>query len=358
MTCSSSAAASTDAASRVTPSAAATRFSSAEMNDLASGTSSGSTKLIHGGLRYLEHYEFRLVREALMEREVLWKMRAAHHLADAFRAALRQGTAAGLAAAPRPVPLRPYRRAQAAAGDARRSIMVSDPAGKPLKPLFNKAFEYSDGWVDDARLVVLNARDAADRGADHPHPHQGGRAGAARALGRRPSIEDSRARPKMVQARLIVNAAGPWVDHVLRGTLGQNDVHNVRLVARAATSSSEELRQIRAPISSRTPTAASSSPSPTRRISPSSAPPTRISPAIRPGCAISAPNEIDYLCAAASEYFAAPVRRADIVWSYSGVRPLYDDGASQGAGGDARLRAEGGRTARARRRSSMFSVER
>ena len=97
----------------------------AEMGDLASGTSSGSTKLIHGGLRYLEHYEFRLVREALMEREVLLAHRAAHHLAAALRAAAPQGAAAGLADPARPVPLRPSRRPQAAAGDAGRSTCAA-----------------------------------------------------------------------------------------------------------------------------------------------------------------------------------------------------------------------------------------
>ena len=97
----------------------------AEMNDLASGTSSAATKLIHGGLRYLEHYEFRLVREALAEREVLWASGAAHHLAAAVRAAAPQGAAAGLAPAARPVRLRPPRRAQAAAGDARRSTCAA-----------------------------------------------------------------------------------------------------------------------------------------------------------------------------------------------------------------------------------------
>src|SRR3954449_5307891 len=136
----------------------------AEVQDLASGTSSGSTKLIHGGLRYLEHYEFRLVRESLMEREVLWRM-APHIIwpmrfvlphAEGLRPAwlLRLGLflydhigGRKLWPAPRTVNRRPA------------------PAGKPLKPLFTKAFEYSDCCVNDARLVALNARDAADRGA-------------------------------------------------------------------------------------------------------------------------------------------------------------------------------------------------
>ena len=136
-----------------------------EMNDLASGTSSWSTKLVHGGLRYLEYYEFRLVREALIEREVLW--RAAPHIIEPLRFVL-----------PHHAGLRPawllrlglflydhIGGRQAAAGDANARSRPR-PAGAPLKPgMFKRGFEYSDCRVDDARLVVLNARDAADQGA-------------------------------------------------------------------------------------------------------------------------------------------------------------------------------------------------
>ena len=136
----------------------------AEMNDLASGTSSTSTKLIHGGLRYLEHYEFRLVREALTEREVLWAM--APHIIWPMRFIL-----------PHHKGMRPawllrlglflydHIGGRKALPPTRRLDLTRDPAGKALKPDFTMAFEYSDCWVNDARLVVLNARDAADRGA-------------------------------------------------------------------------------------------------------------------------------------------------------------------------------------------------
>ncbi len=136
----------------------------AEMNDLASGTSSWSTKLNHGGLRYLEHYEFRLVREALMEREVLWH--AAPHIIWPMRFVL-----------PHHKGLRPawllrlglflydHIGGRKELPATRTLDMTRDPAGKPLKPLFSKAFEYSDCWVQRRRLVVLNARDAPDRGA-------------------------------------------------------------------------------------------------------------------------------------------------------------------------------------------------
>src|SRR5687767_12248820 len=136
----------------------------AEMNDLASGTSSAATKLIHGGLRYLEHYEFRLVREALEEREVLWAM--APHIIWPLRLVL-----------PHHEGLRPawflrlglfvydYLGGRKLLPSTKTLDMRSDEAAKPLKPIYSTAFEFSDCWVNDARLVVLNARDAADRGA-------------------------------------------------------------------------------------------------------------------------------------------------------------------------------------------------
>jgi glycerol-3-phosphate dehydrogenase len=138
----------------------------AEMNDLGSGTSSWSTKLIHGGLRYLEHYEFRLVREALIEREVLLKM--APHIIWPMRFVL------------------PHHKGMRPAWLLRLGLFLYDHLGGrkilpgdqgsgseettrpdgPLKDQFTKAFEYSDCWVNDARLVVLNAMDAKARGAD------------------------------------------------------------------------------------------------------------------------------------------------------------------------------------------------
>ena len=138
----------------------------AEMNDFASGTSSGATKLIHGGLRYLEHYEFRLVREALMEREVLWAM--APHIIWPMRFVLpfHKGGIRPAWLIRLGLFLYDHLGGRKLLPATKSLDMRRDPAGKPLKPLFTKAFEYSDGWVDDARLVVLNARDAADRGAD------------------------------------------------------------------------------------------------------------------------------------------------------------------------------------------------
>jgi len=137
----------------------------AEMNDFASGTSSGATKLIHGGLRYLEHYEFRLVRESLMEREVLWAM--APHIIWPMRFVLpyHKGGIRPAWLIRLGLFLYDHLGGRKLLPPTATLDMKTDPAGKPLKALFTKAFEYSDGWVDDARMVVLNARDAADRGA-------------------------------------------------------------------------------------------------------------------------------------------------------------------------------------------------
>ncbi|AZO47255.1 MAG: glycerol-3-phosphate dehydrogenase [Mesorhizobium sp.] len=313
----------------------------AEMSDLASGTSSGSTKLIHGGLRYLEFYEFRLVREALMEREVLWKN--APHIIWPMRFVLPY--AKGL----RPawlirlgLFLYDHIGGRKLLPATKTLDMGTDPAGKPLKPLFRKAFEYSDGWVNDARLVALNARDAADRGAiirTRTKVVGARREGDLWAI----RLEELRTGDtEEVKARLLVNAAGPWVDHVLSATVGQNDVHNVRLVQgshiviakkfddpRAYFFQNKDGRIIFAIPYEEEFTLIGT----TDRDYPGDPHDVKISD-----------TEIDYLCAAASEYFAQPVKRSDIVWTYSAVRPLYDDGASraQEATRDYVLKTDGG----------------
>ncbi|MBP0437072.1 glycerol-3-phosphate dehydrogenase [Tianweitania sediminis] len=298
----------------------------AEMKDLASGTSSWSTKLIHGGLRYLEHYEFRLVREALKEREVLWRnaphiiwpMRFVLPYAQGLRAAwlIRLGlflydNIGGRKLLP-----------------ATRTLdMRSDPAGLPLKPLFTRAFEYSDCWVDDARLVALNARDAADRGAEiltRTKLVQARRSGDHWRATLENTLSGER---REVTARLIVNAAGPWVDHVLAEALEAHEKRHVRLVQgshivvrrksddpRAYFFQNRDNRIIFAIPYERDFTLIGTTDRDYRG---------------EPGAAAITAEETDYLCAAASEYFREPVRREDIVWTYSGVRPLFDDGASK-----------------------------
>ena len=201
----------------------------AERDDLASATSSASTKLIHGGLRYLEYYEFRLVREALMEREVLWGI--APHIIWPLRFVL-----------PHHAGIRPawLLRTGLFLYDhigGRKHLpptttldLRTDPAGAPLKPGFVKGFEYSDCWVEDSRLVVLNARDAANRGAEiltrtavtaATREH-----GAWTLTLQGGPLQDTR----QIRARALINAAGPWVANVQSGVMRANTQARVRLV--------------------------------------------------------------------------------------------------------------------------------
>lgn len=298
----------------------------AEMNDLASGTSSWSTKLIHGGLRYLEHYEFRLVREALMEREVLWAL--APHIIRPLRFVL-----------PHHEGLRPawFLRLGLFLYDhlgGRKQLpatatldMRTDPAGKPLKPLFSKAFEYSDCWVDDARLVALNARDAADRGAvirTRSKVTEAVRTDNGWRITVQNRLDDS---TSTVAARVLVNAAGPWVDRVLNETTGRNDARNVRLVQGSHIVVPKLFEHDRSYIFQNAD----------GRIIfaiPYEQDFTLIGTTDQdytgdPKDVAITPAEITYLCAAASEYFTTPITPDDVTWTYSGVRPLFDDGASK-----------------------------
>jgi len=313
----------------------------AEMGDLASGTSSLSTKLIHGGLRYLEFYEFRLVRESLMEREVLW--RNAPHIIWPMRFVLPWVEGVRPAWLIRlGLFLYDHMGGRKLLPPTRTLDMRTDPAGKPLKPLFSKAFEYSDGWVNDARLVVLNARDAADRGAVIRTRAEV--VGARRENGQWVvTIEDRRrGGTEEVRARLLVNAAGPWVDRLLTQALVETGVRNVRLVQGS---------HIVVPRKFEDPRAYFFQNRDGRIIFaiPYEEEFTLIGTTDRdydgdPRDAAISREETAYLCAAASEYFSEAVRPEDIVWSYSGVRPLYDDGASkaQEATRDYVLKSQGG----------------
>ncbi len=297
-----------------------------EAGDFGGGTSSASTKLVHGGLRYLEHYEFLLVRKALMEREVLWSI--APHIIWPMRFVLPHH--AGL----RPAWLLRLGLFLYDHIGGRRLLpptssvnLQHDEAGKPLKPEFRRAFEYSDCWVEDSRLVVLNALDAAERGASMRPRTKVVR--AQRGDGQwHVDMEDQLSGDRQtVTAGIVVNAAGPWVDLVLKQVFGHNDARNVRLVRGSHIVISRKFAHDKAYIFQNDD--------------------DRIIFAIpyerdytligttdaehgddmqRPE--ISA-QEIDYLCAMASEYFAEPVTRSDVVWTYSGVRPLFDDGASK-----------------------------
>ena len=325
----------------------------AEMNDFASGTSSGATKLIHGGLRYLEHYEFRLVRESLMEREVLWAM--APHIIWPLRFVLpyHRGGIRPAWLIRLGLLLYDHLGGRKLLPPTATLNMKTDPAGKPLKALFTKAFEYSDGWVDDARMVVLNARDAADRGATimpRTKVISARREGAIWAIETQDTVTGER---RTFQSRMLVNAAGPWVDHVLSDAFGKNQVHNVRLVQGSHIIVRKKFDDPRAYFFQ----------NPDNRIIfaiPYEQDFTLIGTTDRdykddPKDVKISDEETTYLCNAASEYFKEPVRREDIVWTYSAVRPLYDDGASkaQEATRDYVLKVEG---AEGRRRCSTSSA--
>lgn len=295
----------------------------AEMNDLASGTSSAATKLVHGGLRYLEHYEFRLVHEALAEREVLWA--EAPHIIKPLRFVLPHHKGlrpamvlrAGLA-------MYDYMGGRRLLPPTKTLDLTRDEAGKPLKPGYRLGFEYSDCWVDDARFVVLNARDAADKGAAI---HVRTRVTSARRDHGGWVVElDGEAGRQTIRARLVVNAAGPWVDDVITGAMGRNGAHNVRLVQGSHIVVHKLYDHDRCYFFQNSD----------GRIFfaiPYEDDFTLIGTTDRdyhgdPRNVAITDEETEYLLSAASEYFAKPVTREQIAWTYSGVRPLFDDGAS------------------------------
>lgn len=289
-----------------------------EAGDLAQGTSSASTKLVHGGLRYLEHYEFALVREALAEREALWRI--APHIIHPLRFVL-----------PHVSGLRPRwllrlglflydhiggRRLL----PATRSVRLDrHPAGAPLKPEFRHGFEYSDGWVDDARLVVLNAKDAAEHGAVIRTRTP---VTAARRSGGGWEIDTP---ARQFHARALVNAAGPAVLAV-EAIVGDKPDYGMRLV-RGSHIVVRKLFDHPYAYFFQLPDGRIFFAIPYERDF------TLIGTTDRdqaPGDPIRASDEeVAYLCEGASRYFAAAVTPADVVWSYSGVRPLIDDGSGR-----------------------------
>jgi glycerol-3-phosphate dehydrogenase len=298
-----------------------------EMGDLASGTSSRSTKLIHGGLRYLELFDFRLVRESLLEREVLWRI--APHIVRPMRFVL-----------PHRAGLRPAWMLRAGLFlydhlGSRQTLpgtrvldLASDAVGLPLiSGLFKRGFEYSDCWVDDARLVVLNARDAADRGAAI-------RVGACAISAVRDgthwrvTLRDAvSGRRETIAAHGLVNAAGPWVEEVLHKALPAAARGRVRLVEGAHIVVAKLFDHDRAYLFQR----------PDGRVVfaiPYEGKFTLIGTTDRdyvgdPAAASATADEIAYLCDTANAAFAASIGPSDVVWSYSGVRPLFDDGAGE-----------------------------
>ncbi|WP_368184708.1 glycerol-3-phosphate dehydrogenase [Aestuariibius sp. HNIBRBA575] len=321
------------------------RVGLAEMNDLASATSSASTKLFHGGLRYLEYFEVRLVREALIERENLlramphisWPMRFVlpYHKDMRFEGNTPTSKLLGV--------VMPWMKGRRPAWLIRMGLFMYDhlggrkilPAtstvdlrveaeGAPLNDRFEKAYEYSDCWVQDARLVVLNARDAEMRGADilvRTKVVSAERDGKEWAI----TLEDAQGQ-RVVRAKMLVNAAGPWVGDVIQQKVRINSQENVRLVRgshivtkrlfdhdKCYFFQGEDGRIIFAIPYEQDYTLIGT----TDQDHPDASQ--------RPECTI---EEQDYLCAFISNYVKNPVTRDDVVWTYSGVRPLYDDGAS------------------------------
>jgi glycerol-3-phosphate dehydrogenase len=292
-----------------------------EQNDLASGTSSASTKLIHGGLRYLEHGWLRLVREALIEREVMLRM--APHLIRPMRFVL---------------PSEPGRRpawmlrlglfvydhlgGRQILPPARALDLASDPLGAPLAARYQRGFEYSDCFADDARLVVLTAVDAAERGAVIRTRTRCIKAerGAVWRL-----VLETRGRRNLATARILVNATGPWLKLFASRVLGGPAAVSARLdkgshilVPRLFEHDHGYIVQTR-----------------DRRVvfalpferdftligttdQSFVGDPSEVKPTV---------DEIAYLCAVTNEHFRARVSPADVVWSFAGVRALYDDGS-------------------------------
>ena len=292
-----------------------------ERDDLARHTSSSSTKLIHGGLRYLEYYEFRLVREALIEREVL--LRSAPHIIRPMRFVL------------------PYDEGLRPAWMLRLGLFLYDSLGgrkklpgtktvnltkEPhvgvLEPRLTKGFEYSDCWVEDARLVVLNAMDARDKGAKILTHAEVGNIRTEDEL-YVADITRRNGRVEQVSAKAVVNSTGPWVDQILLGLKKEDNDASVRLVKgshivtkrlfegdHAYIFQNKDDRIIFAIPYEENYTLIGTTDVPYTHDEG----PVKISQ-----------DEIVYLCSAASEYLEYDISPEDVAWTYSGVRPLYDD---------------------------------
>lgn len=296
-----------------------------EQTDLAAGTSSASSKLIHGGLRYLEHYEFRLVRESLMERETLWRL--APHLIRPLRFVLPHHSGLRPAFILRlGLFLYDHLGGRKLLGKTKTLNLRKDAKGAPLQERFKKGFEYSDCWVDDARLVTLNALEAHERGASI-------------LVGYRflSAVREDQYWLITVQtpdggkiefhAKALVNAAGPWVEKALAQCIVTESFESrARLVkgshiivpkiyegTQCYTFQNKDKRVIFSIPYENDYTLIGT---------------TDVPFAGDPAQVAASDAEVSYLCAAASDYFHEPVKKDDVVSSYAGIRPLYDDGAA------------------------------
>lgn len=294
-----------------------------EKDDLAEGTSSRSGKLVHGGLRYLEYYEFRLVREALIEREVL--MRNAPHIIWPMRFVL---------------PHSPHDRpawlvrlglflydnlgGRKKLPGTRTLDLHRDPEGAAIKDIYHKGFEYSDCWVDDARLVILNAVDAAERGATvltRSPCVSARRDGQVWRITTRNTLTNEM---REFEAKLLINAAGPWVTDVVNRVAGSNSTRNVRLVKgshiivpkfwkgeNAYLVQNHDKRVIFINPYERDKALIGT---------------TDIAYEGRAEDVTADESEVQYLIDAVNRYFKEQLTREDVLTTFSGVRPLFDDG--------------------------------
>jgi glycerol-3-phosphate dehydrogenase len=317
----------------------------AEQGDLAGATSSASTKLFHGGLRYLEYFEFRLVREALIERETLlramphisWPMRFVLPLSPDMRFDSETPTSRLLSV------FMPWMKGRRPAWLIRLGLFLYDhmggrkilpgtkrvsltgtAEGAPLQDRFATAYEYSDCWVEDSRLVVLNARDAEARGARIMTRTRVASAARDGDLWRVTVERDGAS--EEITARALVNAGGPWVGDIIQNVTRQNTPERVRLVRGSHIVTRRLFDHDKCYFFQGTD----------GRIIfaiPYETDFTLIGTTDQehdgaPGTPVCTPEERDYLLGFASKYFKQSLSAEDVVWTYSGVRPLYDDGAS------------------------------
>jgi glycerol-3-phosphate dehydrogenase len=319
----------------------------AEMSDLASATSSSSTKLFHGGLRYLEYFEFRLVRESLIERETLlramphisWPMRFVLPYHEDMRFEGDTPTSKLLSV------VLPWMRGRRPAWLIRLGLFLYDtlggrkilpgtttldlssaPEGRALQDRFTTAYEYSDCWVEDSRLVVLNARDAEARGAQILTQ--------TRVVSARQedgiwavTLEDvSSGQTRTLRARMIVNAGGPWVGDVIHDVIHSRSKDSVRLVRGSHIVTQRLFDHDKCYFFQGTDGRIMFAiPYETDFTLIGTTDQEHNDPATPPVCT---PQEQAYMVDFVNAYLKDPISIDDIVWSYSGVRPLYDDGAS------------------------------
>ncbi|MEL6959777.1 MAG: glycerol-3-phosphate dehydrogenase [Pseudomonadota bacterium] len=318
----------------------------AEMNDLASATSSASTKLFHGGLRYLEYFEVRLVREALIERETL--LRAMPHISWPMRFVLpyhKDMRFEGSTPTSKILNIvMPWMKGRRPAWLIRLGLFMYDnlggrkilpgtktvdlrsgPEGAPLEDRFEKAYEYSDCWIEDSRLVVLNARDAEARGAQIMT-----RTKVVSTVRHSDHWEITLAdqvnsKTKVVTAKMLVNAAGPWVGDVIQQKVRLNSTEGVRLVRGSHIVTKRLFDHDKCYFFQGTDgRIIFAIPYETDFTLIGTTDAEHDDPNKKPVCT---DEERDYLIDFANQYFKQDISSDDVVWTYSGVRPLYDDGA-------------------------------